>query len=379
MARKALERLEGGLPAAWYSDPAHYERERETFWYSKWIAVAREEEVAAPGDWRMVKLGTQSIVLVRDDGLKAFHNTCRHRGSILCTGEQGNFPRKRIVCPYHSWTYDLSGQLVATPRRMETPDFDRKNFPLFEVATKTWGGFVFVCLDRNPPRFEAPTRYARYGFDKLRIGKRIVADVPANWKLLAENFSECFHCPPVHPELCRVVTAYQEAGAWGLESTKAEYKAGAATLTLDGTSRLPAFTGLNEEEKKTLYVPEMVLPNLFLNIQPDYVNSHLMFPTGPQSVRIVYDWLFEPRHLPLSEDDLAHYVALWDITNKQDARNCEWQQQGMRSRAFDHGWYVPQEFDCHRFAEWVRLTLREAPASRGAPSPTSRSRKKRRP
>jgi len=82
-----------------------------------------------------------------------------------------------------------------------------------------------------------------------------------------------------------------------------------------------------------------------------------MFPTGPESVRIVYDWLFEPRHLPLSADDLAHYVALWDVTNQQDARNCEWQQQGMRSRAFEHGWYVPQEFDCHRFAQWVREGL----------------------
>jgi Rieske 2Fe-2S family protein len=358
MERKALDRLEPGLPAAWYSDPAHYERELEAFWYAKWIAVAREEELAAPGDWRTVQIGTQSIVLVKDETLKAFHNVCRHRGSVLCTAESGNFPRKRIVCPYHSWTYDLAGKLVATPRRMETPDFDMTKLPLHEVAVKSWGGFVFVCLAKKPPPFEAPTQYARYGFEKLRIGKRIVADVQANWKLLAENFSECFHCPPVHPELCRVVTAYQEAGAWGLrESKKAEYKSGASTLTLDGTSRLPTFDELSEKEKQTLYIPEMVLPNLFLNIQPDYVNSHLMFPTGPTSVRIVYDWLFEPRHLPLSDDDLAHYVALWDITNKQDARNCEWQQQGMRSRAFEHGWYVPQEFDCHRFAQWVREEL----------------------
>jgi glycine betaine catabolism A len=381
MKRTPLKRLEAGLPAAWYFDPAHYERELEAFWYARWIAVAREEEIPSPGDWRVVRIGSQSLILVRDrDQLRAFHNTCRHRGSILCTEEKGSFPRQRIVCPYHSWTYDLAGELVATPRRMETPDFDLKRFPLFAVHVKTWGGFIFVCLARKPPALDAPTRFSRYGFGKLRIGKRIVADVQANWKLLAENFSECFHCPPVHPELCRVVTAYQEAGAWGLrESGKPEYKAGAATLTLDGSSRLPAFSGLNAEEKRTLYVPEMVLPGLFLNIQPDYVNSHLMFPTGPRSVRIVYDWLFEPRHLPLSEDDLAHYVALWDITNRQDARNCEWQQQGMQSREFRHGHYVPQEFDCHRFAEWVRSTLREAPASRGGPSPTSRSRRRRKP
>jgi Rieske 2Fe-2S family protein len=110
-----------------------------------------------------------------------------------------------------------------------------------------------------------------------------------------------------------------------------------------------------------------VLPNLFLNVHPDYVNSQLMFPTGPQSVRMVYDWLFEPRYLPLAEADLQHYVALWDITNRQDARNCEWQQQGLQSREFRHGVYVPQEFDAHRFAEWVRSGLGiSAPAAPSA-------------
>lgn len=182
----------------------------------------------------------------------------------------------------------------------------------------------------------------------------------ANWKLLAENFSECFHCPPVHSELCRIVTAYQEAGAWGLRGApeaKPEYMPGAATLTLDGTSRIAPFEGLSEEQCRTLYIAEMALPNLFLNVHPDYVNSQIMFPTGPESVRIVYDWLFEPRHLPLAAGDLEHYVALWDVTNKQDARNCEWQQQGLQSRAFEHGIYVPQEFDAHRFAQWVRAGL----------------------
>src|SRR5882672_8121251 len=359
MERKPLQRLEAGLPAPWYYDPAHYQRELEAFWYRRWVAVAREEELPGPGDWRMLRIGTQSIVLARDeDRIRGFHNTCRHRGSILCTEERGNFARRRIVCPYHSWTYDLAGQLVATPRRMETPDFNLGDFPLYQVAVASWGGFVFVNLDRNAAPLDVGSlgaQFERYRLSELRIGKRIVADVQANWKLLGENFSECFHCPPVHPELCRVVTAYQEAGAWGLrKSDKPEYKAGAATLTLDGSSRLPPFSGLNEREKRILYIPEMVLPNFFLNIQPDYVNSHLMFPTGPQSVRIVYDWLFEARHLSLSDADLAHYVALWDITNRQDAQNCEWQQQGMQSRAFEHGWYVPQEFDCHRFAEWVR-------------------------
>jgi Rieske 2Fe-2S family protein len=310
--RKPLKKLERGLPAAWYRDPAHYERELEIFWYGGWIAAAREEEVPAAGDWRVVKVGTQSIVLLRNPKgrIKAFHNVCRHRGSILCTEESGRFARERIVCPYHSWTYDLAGDLIATPRRMETPDFDRKDFPLFEVATRTWGGFVFVCFSKGVP-FKPPGEFKNHHFEDLKIGKRIVADVKANWKLLAENFSECFHCPPVHPELCRVVTAYQEAGAWGLrgKESKPEFEPGAVTLTLDGSARIPSFKRLSKKEKSTPYIPWMLPPNLFLNVQPDYVNSHLMFPTGPESVRIVYDWLFEPAHMP-KVADLEHYTAL---------------------------------------------------------------------
>jgi Rieske 2Fe-2S family protein len=364
--RKPLKRLEHGLPAGWYRDPAHHDRELEAIWYRGWIAVDREEEIPEAGDWRVVRIGTQSIILTRDRAgtIRTFHNACRHRGSILCTEEQGRFERNRIVCPYHAWTYDLEGALIATPRRMETPDFDKANFPLHKVAVESWGGFVFVNLARRPGSFksalgELPKRFANYSFDNLRIGKRIVADVKANWKLLAENFSECFHCPPVHPELCRVVTAYREAGAWGLrgKETNPEYKAGAQTLTLDGSARIPPFARLDENERKTLYVPWMLPPNLFLNVQPDYVNAHLMFPTGPDSVRIIYDWLFEPAHMP-RDKDLEHYTALWETTNAQDARNCEWQQRGLQSRAFKRGVYVPQEFDCHRFAQWVRKSLR---------------------
>ncbi|HZM35826.1 MAG TPA: aromatic ring-hydroxylating dioxygenase subunit alpha [Burkholderiales bacterium] len=367
--RKPLGQLEPGLPASWYHDPAHYHRELESFWYGRWIAVAREEEFARPGDWRVIRLHDQSILLVRSpEGLKAFHNTCRHRGSVLCTGERGTFPRGRIVCPYHAWTYDLEGRLVATPRRMETPDFRLEDFPLHALASGTWGGFVFVNVDGNAVPLSSQIehvkkRFARYGFASLKIGKRIVTDVKANWKLLCENFSECFHCPPVHPELCRVVSAYRQAGAWGLDEAHTvgpEYAPAAQTLTLDGSSRLPAFSGLNEIERQTIYAPEMLPPNLFLNVHPDYVNAHMMFPTGPESVRIVYDWLFEPRSLPLSDDDLAHYVTLWDITNRQDARNCEWQQEGVHARAFAHGVYVPQEFDVHRFAQWVREGLEGA-------------------
>src|SRR5258708_22526408 len=126
------------------------------------------------------------MVLLRDEEqVRAFHNTCRHRGSVLCTEEQGSFARKRIVCPYHSWTYDLAGQLVATPRRMETPDFRLADFPLYSVAVESWGGFIFVNLaGRNAPPLDVGglgAQFERYRFGEPRSRKRIVADAQANW------------------------------------------------------------------------------------------------------------------------------------------------------------------------------------------------------
>ena len=149
--RKPLDRLRAGLPASWYFDDAQYVRELEVFWYDRWIAAGREEDIAQPGAWRVVHIGTQSIVVLRNERgeLRAFHNTCRHRGSILCTSDEGRFDRARIACPYHAWTYDLDGRLIATPRRMETPDFDMSAFSLFEVAVDAWGKETCVPVRKD--------------------------------------------------------------------------------------------------------------------------------------------------------------------------------------------------------------------------------------
>ena len=172
-----------------------------------------------------------------------------------------------------------------------------------------------------------------------------------------------------------IATLFWDAGAWGLRtdaagnplaSARPRYKAGAATLTMDGSARIPPFKGLSAEERVNLYQSATFRPNFFLNVHPDYVNSHQMLATGPESVRMIYDWLFEPDNMPRSEADLEHYVALWDLTNRQDARNCEWQQEGLHARPLAHGNFVPQEHGCHQFNQWVLESLGER-----EPSPSS--------
>ena len=314
-------------------DLAEYRKRSLKTWETMAPGWLREREymwnVSRPvGEWLVAKLGPQpgqtilelaagvgdtGFVAARELGedgkLRAFHNTCRHRGSILCTEERGRLPGRRIVCPYHTWSYGLDGELVATPRQMETPGFDRSAYPLFKVAIGSWGGFIFVNLagDRAAPLAEAlgdvPTRFHNYSFADLRIGKRIVMDVKANWKLLFENFSECFHCPPVHPELCEIATLFWDAGAWGLrkddagnaiQETRLRFKPGAATLTMDGTARIPPFKGLTAEERSLLYASQTLRPNLFLNVHPDYVNYYILTPIDVDRTTVESEWMFAP-------------------------------------------------------------------------------------
>ena len=211
-----LTRVVPTLPGSWYYDESQYERELDAIWYRDWVCVGRAEELPRAGDYFLARIGTQRVIVTRDAGdrLRAFHNTCRHRGSALCTENRGRFRNGRIVCPYHTWTYSTAGELLATPGRVPTPDFRPEDYSLYPVAVDCWGGFVFVSLSATP----ADTLE-----DFLGDEARLLRDWPlaemisvqtdrrtlaCNWKVFWENYSECYHCPRVHPELCKVVGIY---------------------------------------------------------------------------------------------------------------------------------------------------------------------------
>ena len=375
--RRALKRLEPSIPAHYYYDAQHYERELESIWYNMWIQVARLEEIPNPGDYKVATIGTQQIVLLKDQKgtLRAFHNTCRHRGSILCIDEKGSFKGDSIVCPYHGWTYSFKGGLIATPLRMESTGFKMSDYWLYNVAVGTWGGYIFVNLagERAVPLELAlgdiPSRFVNYHAENLRVGKRIVLDIKANWKLIFENFFECFHCPGVHPEMCTILgPKYWTGGAWGIREDEKgnlipelgpEYADRAKTMTMDGTSKIPSFRHLTDEEKNKPYNSLVLQPSLIMFVSPDHLHTYTMLPTGPDSVRMTYEWLFEPESMARPDFDLDYYLELWVIINEQDALVCERQQMGLRCREFKHGNFVPQEMDCHNFNQWVLQALGE--------------------
>ena len=373
-----LTRTEATLPSTWYYDPAHYERELDAVWYRDWVCVGREEEIAGPGDYLVAQIGTQRLIVTRNaDGTpRAFHNTCRHRGSLLCTAERGHFPRGRIVCPYHTWTYSLDGELVATPARLDCADFDARRYSLYGVHIDSWGGFLFVNLADSPQTglrdflgAEADTleRWPLAKLECLHQEKKLLA---CNWKVFWENYSECYHCPRLHPELCRIVPLYRKAVLshadlpdWQPrepEDGRPRVAPGAESWTLDGRAALPPIQGLDEQLREDGMAFASFTASMFVVGHPDYVRSVRLQPRGPEAVELTVDWLAPPGVRETHAASLGRVLELGRLVIEQDGRACELNQQGLTSRRHAHGVLVPQEHSVWEFHEWLRLRLSAA-------------------
>ena len=210
------------LPGRYYYDPAIYEMELERIFSQMWVCVGRADAITGAGAYEVVTVGRESIIVVRgrDDVLRAFLNVCRHRGARLCNEASGKL-KGSIQCRYHAWTYGLDGRLIGAPNVLSDQQFERALFGLLPVALEEWEGLVWLNLADDPApiadqlnepiteRFGDYAAFARYDVGNLKVGKRIAYDMQANWKLVLENFMECYHCGPMHPEFCRLLPGYK--------------------------------------------------------------------------------------------------------------------------------------------------------------------------
>jgi glycine betaine catabolism A len=343
--------LEPSLPREAYWDAAFFARERDAIFWNQWFYVGRAEQLAETGAYCVHDVAGESVILVRaEDGLYAHLNFCRHRGSRLLCGE--GVVRGSIRCPYHSWAYALDGRLVASPFvASETVPPDSRR--LHRVAVDEWAGFVFIHL--SPERAGAngatlasqlgpiPQRLARYPLAELKAARSLRYDVDANWKVMLENYNECYHCAGVHPELCRIVPAFKHRGGAELDWERGiPHRDGAWTFTAKGTSDRAPFASLSDEEK-VRHKGELIYPNFMLSLAAEHVVAFSLWPREPAATTIVCDFLFHPDEIAKPGFDPSDVVDFWDLVNKQDWNICESVQAGMRSRAFHHGYYAPME------------------------------------
>jgi Rieske 2Fe-2S family protein len=347
------------LPGRYYYDPALYALEQERIFSRSWVCAGRADAIPAPSDYALRDLGRESVLVLRDrqGQARAFLNVCRHRGARLCTAQQGKL-NATVQCRYHAWTYALDGRLAGAPNMKDDPAFDPAAHGLVPVALHEWEGLIWLNLDDNPPPLSDQlgslyARFARYHVGELAVGATITYDVRANWKLVVENFNECYHCALVHPELSAHVPDFKAGRVTGEDGGASLLGAGVESLTMTGKTARPPLPGLTAQDLRSYY-GDTLKPNVFLNLHPDYTVVHVLHPVAPDRTRIACDWLFDPAVVAAPGFDASDAVEFWDLVNRQDWEVCELAQQGVTSRAYDEGGlYAPAERHIRRFNDWV--------------------------
>ncbi len=364
--------LRSTLPGAYYTSPVMHEIETERIFGRSWMCIGRLDSVGRPGQVFTADVAGESILVVRDRSgdLHGFINVCRHRGTRLCLAQCSEVGAT-IRCPYHGWTYGLDGKLLAAPNLREMPDLQKEQFGLHEVAVTTWAGYLWTCLDaavtplssQIAPQIEARLGSTQvldaYGLEALAVARTIVYDVKANWKALVENFTECYHCPSIHPELTAAVPEFStgygsiSGGQWHGAALAEEMEG----FSSSGKAMRAPLPGLNGGAERLFY-GVILWPNVFLILVPDHVAFFRLEPLSSEQTRVTCDWLFESSAVRDPSFDPADAVEILDVTNRQDFSACERCQIGMTSRSFANGGVlVPSEHLITDFYRYLRVAL----------------------
>ena len=350
------------LARRYYTGQDVYDAETRNVFFERWIYAGRASAVSDPGSYFLCEIESESVIVLKDsDGkLRAHHNVCRHRGTRLLTEPQGQLP-KSIQCPYHAWTYALDGTLIGAPFMDEVESFCSDDYPLKSVAVAVWEGCVFICLALEPEPFEQAfaTLIGKFGswtMRELEIAHSISYDVLANWKLIFQNYSECYHCPSLHPVLNKL-TPFRNSSN-NLE--EGPFLGGPMRMSIDGGSMTmsgqtcaPSLGDLSGEalncvQYYTLY------PNMLLSLLPDYVLIHRIERLAPDRSRVICDWLFHPAATAAPDFDPSGAIEFWSMTNEQDWGVSELSQKGISSQAYTPGPYSELE---SMIAAWDREYL----------------------
>ena len=352
--------MQEALPREMYVDEQAWLVEREAVLFGEWFCVGRREQLGLGVGSRVavVDVVGESVLVSSDEQgrLHAAYNVCRHRGSQLLPPDQDEACAVGALrCPYHSWTYGLDGSLLKAPHaEVEDPSA----FSLHPVGVEAWGGFVFVHLSPGTaePLAESVTRagatLANYGLADLAVGATLTYDVAANYKVLLENYNECYHCGPVHPELCRLVPSFAGGGTNLDWDNGIPHREGAWTFTMSGTTTRAPLPGLDEAER-VRHKGDLVYPNLMLSASADHVAAFTLRPQATDRTQVLCELLFAADEVASPAFDPSDAGDLWDLVNKQDWAICESVQRGMSSRAYRHGWFAPMEDDSLDIRRWL--------------------------
>jgi len=382
------EHLAGySLEQPFYTDPYIFDLEWEHIWKKYWLFAGTTAEIPKPGDYFTYAAGKDSVIIIRGDKgeVHAHHNACRHRGSLICLAERGNAPK--LMCPYHQWVYDKNGSLFKA--RLMPDDFDRSSYGLHPVHTQEANGLIFISFAQEPPDFRKVVRdYSAFlkpfKIDAAKVAYRKRYEIRTNWKLIAENFRECYHCGPAHPEYCSAVIGanLRESADDVLRECIVEWqKKGLAVNNIDFENgsfhfaiRYPLRPGVMSYslDGKAISTPMgehkdfdagvvglVVYPNFWMDAVSDYMWSMRLTAVSPSSTLLDLTWLVDGAAVEGVDYTVERLTDFWRITGEQDWQLCENNFRGIESSHYQPGPYAPAELDVAKFVDWYLERLRE--------------------
>ncbi len=348
------------IPAAWYADAEVFAAERRSVFGDTWQAVGRLDQLAEPGSFVTADVAGEPVLVLRDgEGqLRAFANVCRHRAARVVPQPCGRLTKLR--CPYHGWTYDLTGRLRGTPEFDGVADFRREDNGLSPLAVAAWGPLVFVHLGQQPPPLTdylspLPERAAPLGLEGLRFAGRREYELACNWKVFVDNYLDGgYHVNAVHPGLAGVLD-YSEYRTEVFAHTSVQ------SSPLKPPERAGADPAVGKVRGGDRAYYWWVFPNLMLNVYQGVMDTNLVLPLGPDRCRVVFDFLFARTDRPDAERFIADSIAVAHQIQLEDAGICEDVQRGLGSRYFDTGRFsVRREAAGYHFHRLLAGQLRSA-------------------
>ncbi len=352
------------LPAPVYTSQEWYDKEMETIFFKEWLQVTRLEEIPKPGDYVRIDIAGEPLIVLRDnDGtIRTLSASCRHRSSELVEGK-GNC--RRLVCPYHAWTYSLEGKLMGAPSMEEAKGFDMNNHNLPTFRTETWAGFVFINFDDDAkPLLEClgdlPERFKDYKMEDMVVTKKWENRFNANWKIWVENSREGYHVRTVHRESLDTYYPGAKNSKFKAEGKPGVYAINSSDnengLYIPRNKTLPFINGISKDDQEHTHFM-VFYPHLLMNVPPDRITFHQYFPEGPEWTRIV-TWCCFPRETValenFEEEAEDKYYPPMELFIKEDKGICEVVHRGIVGRYANPGRFSPtEEQTVYEFANYV--------------------------
>jgi phenylpropionate dioxygenase-like ring-hydroxylating dioxygenase large terminal subunit len=375
------------LEQPFYTSKEVFEAEWKSIFQKHWLYAGNTAQIAKAGDYFLYHLQNDSIIVIRGNNgeVYAHYNTCRHRGSAICLNDTGH--AAKLICPYHQWVYDKDGSLLNA--RMMPDDFCKEEYNLHSAHVQIVEGLIFICLAETAPDF-SPVKNSLGSFLKpYKINNAKVAAIKkytlnANWKLVAENFRECYHCGGAHPEYCSAViganlredtnelTATKQK-TWnekGLETKLVEVTNGTTTYAIRYPLR-PGFESYSVDGKKVSIpmgthkdhdagvIGLVNYPNFWMDAVSDYVWTMKVTPVNASTTDVEFCWLVDPNAIEGRDYTLERLTEFWKITGDQDGKLCENNFKGILSNAYQPGPYAPVEDQVINFVDWCVKQLKD--------------------